>query len=101
MLQSVYDIQPDGSGRLDWIAVTTSFLADVVEIVGKGMPAVFNEETESKGITRDLFHPGSTVLVAVRRKAPGAKPYSHTLRLYTFSSRELPCRQPEGMYRVP
>ena len=56
--------------------MTKSFLAEVVEIVGKGMPAVFNEETESKGLTRDLFHLGSTVLVAVRRKAPGAIPNS-------------------------
>ena len=74
-LQELLDVQPDGSGRLDWVAVKESFCADVVKIDGAS-PSVFQHEGASKGLTRHFFQSGSTVFVAVTRKAPGAIPHA-------------------------
>ena len=74
--QELLDIQPDGRGRLDWAAVKESFCADVVILAGGASPPVFNQEDASKGLTRKLFQPGSTIFVAVTRKASGAIPRS-------------------------
>ena len=73
-LQELLDIQPDGSGRLDWVAVKKSFCADVVRVDG-ATPSTLQEGVLA-GLTRDFFQQGSTVLVAVMRKAPGAIPHS-------------------------
>ena len=64
------DIQPGGSGRLQWAAVKETFNADLVKIVREGSPALI-EEGEWKGFTIDTFQPGSTILVTVSRKAQG------------------------------
>ena len=73
-LPKLHDIQPDGSGRLDWAAVEKDFCADVVKVEG-ATPSTF-QEGALKGLTRDFFQPGSTVFVAVTRKAQGAIPHS-------------------------
>ena len=69
MLQ-LYDVQPDGSGRLDWAAVKKAFLADVVEIKGRGPPGVF-PSGDKEGLTRDLFKPDSIVTVIVTLRSQG------------------------------
>ncbi|CAK0732011.1 hypothetical protein CVIRNUC_000073 [Coccomyxa viridis] len=63
----LYDIQPDGSGRLDWAAAEKAFDADTVKIEGRGPPGVF-PSGEREGLTRDIFHPGSVLQVTVTRK---------------------------------
>ena len=93
-LQELLDIQPDGSGRLDWVAVEKEFCADVVKIAGGATPTVFNQEDASKGLTRTLFQPGSTVFIDVTRKAQGTIP--HSAAAY-FSLGRLR----RGLYRVP
>ena len=68
MLQ-LYDVQPDGSGRLDWAAAKEAFMADVVKIKDRGPPGVF-PNGDKVGLTRDLFQPNSviTVIVSLRRR---------------------------------
>ena len=73
-LPKLHDIQPDGSGRLDWAAVKEDFCADVVK-VGGATPSTF-QEGALKGLTREVFQPGSTVMVDVTRKAQGTIPHS-------------------------
>ena len=63
----VYDIQPDGSGRLDWAAVKEAFDADTVKIQGRGPPGLFRSG-DKEGLTRDIFQPGSVLPVTVSRK---------------------------------
>ena len=77
----LHDIQPDGSGRLDWAAVEESFCADVVNIVGASTPSVFRNGA-SQGLTRLLFKPGGTIRVIVMRKAPGA--VLHSAAAYSY-----------------
>lgn len=36
--QKLYDVQPDGNGRLSWAAVEEAFGADLVEIKGESNP---------------------------------------------------------------
>ena len=66
--QTLYDIQADGSGRLDWAAVKEAFIAVVVEIKDGGTPGLF-PSGNMQGLTRATFQPGSTILVTVSRKA--------------------------------
>ena len=68
--QELYDIQPDGSGRLDWAAVKETFNADTVKITGRGSPSVL-KDGEWKGFTLRTFQPGSTIMVAVSRIGQG------------------------------
>ena len=68
--QEVWNILPDGSGRLDWAAVKEAFGADLVEIEDRGTPALL-KDGEWKGFTMGTFQPGSTILVTVSRRAQG------------------------------
>ena len=68
--QELYDIQLDGSGRLDWAAVKETFHADTVKITGRGSPSVL-KDGEWKGFTLRTFQPGSTILVTVSRTVQG------------------------------
>ena len=52
----LYDIETDGSGRLDWAAVELTLTADLVEIEGKGRPGVF-PSGHREGLTRATFQP--------------------------------------------
>ena len=80
-LPKLHDIQPDGSGRLDWAAVKKDFCADVVKVEGATPSTI--QEGALKGLTRDFFQAGSTVLVAVTCKAPGAMPHSAAAHFHT------------------
>ena len=66
----LYDIETDGSGRLDWAAVELTLTADLVEIEGKGRPGVF-PSGHREGLTRATFQPGSTIRVSVSHKLKG------------------------------
>ena len=66
----LYDIQHDGSGRLDWAAVEKVFGANMVKIKGRGPPGVF-PRGDKEGLTRDIFQPGSVILVTVSRNPQG------------------------------
>ena len=68
--QEVWNVQPDGSGRLDWAAVENTFDADLVEIKNRGIPALL-KDGEWKGFTMGTFKPGSTILVTVSCKGQG------------------------------
>ena len=63
----LYDIQPDGSGRLDWAAAEEVFDAKIMKLKGRGPPGVF-PSGELEGLTRDIFQPGSVLQVTVTRK---------------------------------
>ena len=63
----LYDIQHDGSGRLDWAAAEKAFDADTVKIEGRGPPGIF-PSGEREGLTRDIFQPGSVLQVTITRK---------------------------------
>ena len=63
----LYDIQPDGSGRLDWAAAEEVFDAKIMRLKGRGTPVVF-PSGELEGLTRDIFQPGSVLQVTVTRK---------------------------------
>lgn len=68
--QKLYNIQLDGSGRLDWAAVEKAFGADLVEIKDEGLPGLL-QEGDMKGLTRATFQHGSTIPVIVSRNAQG------------------------------
>ena len=68
--QKLYNIELDGSGRLDWAAVEKAFGADLVEIKDEGLPGLL-QEGDMKGLTRATFQPGSTIPIIVSRNAQG------------------------------
>ncbi|MGH3055578.1 MAG: hypothetical protein ACRDL7_11435 [Gaiellaceae bacterium] len=68
--QKLYDIQLDGSGRLDWAAVKEAFGVDLVEIEDEGTPSLL-KDGQWKGFTIDTFQPGSTIMVTASRRAQG------------------------------
>ncbi|CAK0772165.1 hypothetical protein CVIRNUC_003935 [Coccomyxa viridis] len=86
-LPKLHDIQPDGSGRLDWAAVKKDFCADVVKVEGATPSTI--QEGALKGLTRDFFQAGSTVLVAVTCKAPGCQLDKLSQELAAFAQAQL------------
>ena len=66
----LWDIQSDGKGRLDWLAVEKTFSADVVRILRQGSPSLL-KRGEWEGYTRETFQPGSTILVSVSCRSQG------------------------------
>ena len=76
----LYDVQPDGSRRLDWAAAKEAFMADVVKIKDRGQPGVF-PSGDKIGLTRDLFQPDSVITVIVVLRSQGkmrAMPQGHS-----------------------
>lgn len=72
-LQTLYDIQSNGHGGLDWAAVEEAFRAEVVETLTYGVPGLF-KNGDREGLTRSTFQPGITILVKVFGRASGARP---------------------------
>ena len=68
-LQELYDLQPDGSGRIAWAAVEEAFGAKV-EIENTGVPGLL-QEGFYKGCTLSTFAAGVYLPVVVY-KARGA-----------------------------
>ena len=67
----LHDFQSDGSGRLDWAAVETSFAARALSIVGRGNPVLI-QGGPWKGFTTDTYQPGCIITVEeAAPKAPG------------------------------
>ncbi|EIE25669.1 hypothetical protein COCSUDRAFT_60683 [Coccomyxa subellipsoidea C-169] len=64
----LHDLQPDGTGRLDWAAAKEAFGADLLEIEDEGTPGLL-QEGGRKGLTRDTYKPGENILVIVARRA--------------------------------
>ena len=93
----LYDVQPDGSGRLDWAAAEKAFDADTVKIEGRGLPGVF-PSGERQGLTRDIFQPGSVLPVTVTPKqgktqATGQSSVKQALLQFAFNAIGLPQRR--------
>ena len=59
--------QTFGGGRLDWSTVEKALQADVVEIVGRGVPPCFPQGSENAGLTRRIFSALEEVVVVVRK----------------------------------
>ena len=72
----LHDLQPDGTGRLDWAAAKEAFGADLLEIKVEGTPGLL-QEGERKGLTRDTYKPGETILVNVSRRSQGMNGTPH------------------------
>ena len=66
-LQRLYDIQPDGTGRLDWTAVRHAFQADLVEITGEGTPSLLRRGA-FEGFTLATYTPGSVISIQFQRR---------------------------------
>ena len=86
----LYDIQHDGSGRLDWAAAEEVFDAKIMKIKGRGPPGVF-PSGERQGLTRDIFQPGSVLQVTVTPKqgktqATGQSSVKQALSQFAFDA---------------